>query len=484
MEVSVHRPAARQRLDEMCDKLNAGMPVITVTRKKADGTEEVYERRTKKVSDGAQSTAKALIQMYSSFLNRHLKVMPEEMYAEELPLLKTNSESLAKYRKNITARTIRNHIRELKEIKFITEYEFHGSKGNYAMRLNEEVVFGRQISRTKAPVFMAPDFSSPSENGTNFPDKPAIETHGNMNTNSTKDVENIQISLKHINGNTDPVSQNQQDRTNGNMGGAAAALRQAQGDRPQARTDSATDRTESGEGVDNWYEVWKKNGQEALPKEGEPGCDYWRWKGEYRAAIRDFWKYARVCLWPNVGIREKDIYPIYDLIANDWFEPLLKLNPGTEVLDLFVWDLKRAVDVAKNYYDKYTERYPALPYSTSEKWLGYFDKRNPRGFRVAVAFRNDNKATQLKQEGDEMARKALRHLRNHLIGRAPRDIQKMTYEGACIFYMNKMKRYSQAQRNDFALKVLAVNRQMAFDKPMGKRESRNSLRREMRNGEG
>lgn len=452
MKLQISVGKARKRFDAMCQERNDAMPVMTVTRVTPKGKQS-YERRTKAISDGAQTTGKALILSYANYYRVKIEAMPEGWFSDGMPSLNTNSEKMAGFRQNVCSRTVRNHIRELKEIGLIVDYKFHGSSRDYELWLDPVVIFGAEnVSLTGGkPEFLEADstgivpFSGsnstdsqsfpPSLNGTNFPHKQSLETQG-YNKTSTRKVEKLDLSGTQSNGNTASKPQSM-TQCHGNMVGGGGGGSE-----------------NSPKNVDNYA----KNVDKSVDKWQSPevGKDFERLHRFYQNSIKEFWKYATKSLWDGRVFTEYEFLRSADQILDAIYRPFLKDKHDLNQFNEFQNELMRAVDVARKHYERHPEQYPGDPYSLTEFPTGYFDKNNARGFRIPMAWRFKNKAAEVENTGKKMVKTAIMHIKNHEIGKAPKQLQIKTLSQVVDFYVTKMKRFDVDTQQDFLRRLNSV----------------------------
>lgn len=469
MITQISKGKARQRFSQMCAEANDSMPEFTVVQKMPDGNTREYKRRAKRISDGAQQTGLSLIMYYASHYRTTVTNMPEGWKRDGIPTLPTNGELLAKFRENICARTSRNHIKQLIDVGLIVKKVFHGTKSNFELVFNPVVLFGQEnanltaqmpqfsaVSSTETPQFLSipsPDF--PSENRTNFPLKQAIETNGNHST-STMNVENS-TTWKPLDNSTEWKPSDTHSKTlqkNGNTARETA----------KNGAESNGNQNLGGPKIYSAWSNWAKNADNAVEnvdksvdntfsstfaEQNRHGQDFARQHRVIQSEIVSFWKLAKQSLWPDRTFSDPEWLMIADLLTDSVFRPFLKLKPSKIQFDEFVNELTAAVRVAKKYYDNNPERYPGNPYTTTGNNLGYFDSKNPKGFKVACQWRFINKAKQQEEEGWRVVKTAIMHLNKHVAGKAPKHLQVKTFAQVVDFYKAKLQRHKPETQNWF-----------------------------------
>jgi hypothetical protein len=452
--IQVPKAKARKRFDELCEVKNAGMPTILVTRTDKNGNQKEYERRTKAISDGAQNTGKAIILAYAYQFRLKYESMPEGWYDGQIPSLMTNSERIARFRQNITARSIRNHIKELKEIGLIKDYKYHGSCRDFELWLCPEILWGANASFSGVITEGAVNstlqgvengaITDPfkSLNDTNFPHIQAIETNGNLTT-SIKKVENIGSRRIPEEGYNASKPQNL-PFSHGNKGEEGAAAAAANVDKSKKPVDNCP------KPVDNYVDKWKS---------GDEGKEYFRLHRYFQNAVMDFWKYAKESLWQGRQFTEFELNVTLDQIVVGYYQDFLSKRPAKNQFTEYQEELFRALDIAKKHYDRHPEQYPGDPYSLGAYPGGYFDARNRKGFGVSVNFRFKNKAQNNEDYGRRLIKTAMLHLANHPKGKAPKHLQIKTYSQVVDYYITKFKGFNTETQAIFLkrLKTLSYN---------------------------
>ncbi len=476
MIIEISKGKARQRFSKLCAEANDAMPIFTVNQKLPDGSTREYTRRAKRISDGAQQTGAALIMYYAAHYRTVLRCMPEGWTNDGLPTLPANGELLAQFRQNICARTSRNHIRQLMDIGLILKKTFHGTKSNFELTFNPAILFGEENANLTAqmPQFSAsattktpqalptPPAGFSNTNGTNFPLKQAIETNGN-HTTTTRQVENS-IKLKPLEGivewkPVEELSKNQEK--NGNTARETSKNGIEAGFKADGNGEAGPQKIHSvwsamPENVDNSTQNVDKS-VDKWKSDDTVGVDFNRQNRLVQNEIISFWKYAKAALWLDRNFTETEWLMTADLIMDSVFRPFLRLKPSEPEFREWMAELTAAVNVAKKYYDNNPQRYPGHPYSTTERNLGYFDSRNPKGFNVACNWRFVNKAKMHEEEGWRVVKTAIMHLNKHPEGKAPKNLQIKTFGQVVEFYKAKLKRYKPEVQNLFLQRLNTLN---------------------------
>ena len=461
----ISKPAARQRFDRLCQEKNEAMPFTAVTRTvERDGSvfTQTYHRRKKAISDGAQQTGKALIQSYAYQFARLVKTLPAAILNEEgHPSLKTNNVKLAKFRGNVTDRTVRNHLKELRNIGMITAYKYHGSKSNFELWIDPQILFNQpqmptiidfnttDISETTNITSVKPlrqetdakNSTLKGENGnnndTNFPHRQSsfhrnfIET---KNTTTSK-KENSPI-WKQNNGNKPNVNS------------------------PQGPERPCSVKMETkiggGRNVDNSPKVWINQ----LDRWKTPGVahEFRKLPRNYQHYIIEFWNHAKDLLWPSLDLLPQQKFAAFDSITVGVYQRLLSTQPNETTMNAYQKVFIKALEKASKYYYSHPQYYPGHPYAKFKEGTGYFDQGNAKGFKVALRWVQADKQAQHERYGEKVLDRAIKHLRNFQSGKLPKKFQPMSSIELFRYYETTIKaKFSNELLKDFYLQASKIS---------------------------
>lgn len=423
----VHKAAARRRFDELCQSANDSAGFIEVTR-----GDKTYTRKVKAISDGAQSTGKALIQTYAEYLRVQLMKLPADYFRNgKIPTLRTNSEKLANFRQNVTSRTIRNHVRELKAVGLIVGYKFNGSRSDYEIELSPAVLWGEE-SREKA----APEAVAQTTRSTKFPHKQAIETHRNYDI-ATGNEEKIK---KNGDGNGD---------LNGNKLPGANGLTDCQAINPESSPENGNRGGAGGPRtvVDNSQNVWIS--ADGVWKTLNTGQFYHSLPWNQRYLVDSFWQHAKTGLYRNEKFNAIDELAALESITLGVYMPFLAKQPDDRLLRRYQEEIINALNVADKYYQRHTTKYPGKPFSIWQPGKGYFDAQNPKGFNVAKILRKENWQENRREMAERTVSMALYHIEAHKRGKAPKRYQIMDFNDFVGFYQRKVEKLPKAYQLKF-----------------------------------
>ena len=423
----VHKPAARRRFDEMCKAANENAGFIEVIR-----GDKTFLRKVKAISDGAQSTGKALIQSYAEFLREQMMKLPVDYYRSgNLPPFLTNSERLARFRQNVTARTIRNHMRELKAIGLVVSYKFRGSNKDYEIQLNPEVIWGQEGQKVEAPGTIPEN-----TNGINFPDKQTMGTHGN------KDIDTGKEEKSGLYGN----------ENGNNYGNKLPGLKELTDCQSPTEKPSPENGNKVGAGapraiVDNSKRVWKT--QDSVWTTTENGRIYDGLSWKHRYLVDQFWQHAKNTVYRGKHWQRFEELEALEAITIGVYVPFWGQEPDDRLARRFQEEILKSLDVADKYYQRHTDKYPGLPYSVHVPGKGYFDAENEYGFNAAKAFRKENWRENKRQAAEKTVSLALWHIAAHKKGRAPKKLQSMDLNAVVGYYQRKIEKLPVNFQLDF-----------------------------------
>ena len=498
--VQVQKGKTRERWADTCRKINEGGEEYQVPVTDKNGKVTIRNRKRKLISDGAQVTGYSILMMYSKARAKQTREiialdMPKELQDDEI-ILSTNSVSLAKFRENVCSRTIRNHVRELIKVGLISQKKFHGSKSNYELVLNTDIVFGKDaVIMTAPPVFEAPITTFQAEstftqeaqtstaqpvfnttfleqknpnfkarkNDTNslnsliFPHKPSLETNGNYtNTTSKSEFPPKRIQKSEESSNMETINGNPPSAITQKMP-LNAEIKGGQAEKPKIysywskRTDYVD---KSQKSVDK-----SQNNVDKSENQYISGQDFEAQYPVIQTAIRQLWKYATLLLWKDREFTEIEYLKTVDLILDGFYRPFLKTKPNEKEFNEFQRELLASIDTAAKYYAKNPEKYPGSAYTINPNYLGYFDATNKRGFKVALAWRFENKTKNHEDYGIRVLNLAMLHLSrftNDQVHKLPKTLRQKTFMEVFNHYKLKMLEFKPETQAMFMKRIQAL----------------------------
>ena len=499
--VQSKKAEVRKNWAEFCQKLNDTGELVETPIHHQDGTVTTRVHRKKIICDGAHMTGFSILMMFAKSnakKNKEINSLkiPQEHQDQRL-VLSTNGPAIAKFRGNLSARTIRNHVDSLIEVGLIVEKKFHGSKSNYELILNHEVMFSPAATIiTELPVFEAPSTTLQQEstfaqqaqtstvqpvfdttfleqknpnftarkNETNslnsliFPHKPTIETNRNItNTTSNNEFPLKKIHQSEESSNMETINRNTTSAIPQKMP-LNADLKGVGGEKPKIYSYWAK-RTDH---VDKSQKNVDKSGKTVDNSQNQyiAGQDFEAQRPILQNAIRQLWKYATLLLWKDREFTETEYLKTVDLILNGFYRPFLKTKPNEREFNEFHAELLASVDAANRYYYiNNPQKYPGSAYTINPNYLGYFDATNKRGFKVAIGWRFENKTKNHEEYGIRVLKNAMLHLgrfTNNEVHKLPKTLQQKTFMEVFNQYKLKISEFSPETQAMFYTRVKSL----------------------------
>ena len=345
------------------DQHNRNCPEVTRMSNRANGPIAVT-RRVGLIPEAVTTTFHTILTEYIQDYNRMRQLMPLHLQDPATPpSLHTNAGRIAKYAR-CTDRTVRNHLRRLKELGFV-ETKFHGSKSNFELWIKPKYLFGEAEPKTaKIGLQSAPEtperkiFPHSSTYGEIFEKEKGsadmLIQHGESIHGEKGRTEAADPSLH------DGDSARREDKLA--AGGAA-------GDQ-QKEPLTAKERQAA---TVSWADARAKERDARRPK-APRGID-----PKYLQILFDFWFYAWKVLYPSREFSKEEQEKALSAISAGVFE-----NFQGDWTDQQWFDYKQIqmAKVAKAglYYDNHPDAYKPDPYAVHIPGKGYFDAANLKGF--------------------------------------------------------------------------------------------------------
>lgn len=439
-----------RRATQAFDEYNLKCPEATHKRQTARGEIEIT-RRVGIIPEAITTTFHVLLSEYVTNYNRMRDVLPLEMQdPANPPALLTNSVRVAKYAR-CTDRTVRNHVRRLKELGFVNT-NFRGTKHSFELWISTKYLYPAAPS---AESQKAPKNAPLGPERKIFPDN---STHGE--------------SIGTEKGNADMLikqgqsSQGQRGKTDSGIQPLNEWVEQ-QGQIKIAPSDLATK-----------SEIVAQNDQDRrqkatamlerrmpkMPKGLSP---------TFTDMLVNFWLYAWKVLYPTrqftIEQQEKALVAIsagvYENFQGDW--------NSQQWFDYHLVQMSK-LDKAGRYYDNHPDAYRPDPYAVHIPGKGYFDAANLKGFigidawmkKDSIRHANQRKAYADKQE-------ALTKRAETLLRTARRDFEKLR---ANLKPRKEVERYNELalfQYHNAVFSGLGKKWQEAFCKQYLEQQARN-----------
>ncbi len=315
-------------------------------------------RRAKKlVSNGAKQTGDILLGMVYRAAQRLVgtprlwsSVVMTDTGVAELPPIHTNSVELGEKR-DVTDRTIRTHLGELKRCGFISRYQYRGTNARYVVWINPNFVWEAPQQPLKAEKTSLPEAAFLTGKGKNLP--------------HTEILESLEAPKCDITGVDKLVIPSRATATEQNwnpLSGSAG---------PQPGCQPGTEGQKSGAGAAG--EARRAKFYQEAHARGTGARE-----AEKRSIEQAFWSYAKATVYKKVIFNEaaeaKAVAAIRAGVFHDfangepvqwreWLKPLL-----------------RRLELAADWLARNPGRWAPEPYAEVVAGRGYFDADNKRGF--------------------------------------------------------------------------------------------------------
>ena len=444
----IHPVSCRRRWVSRTHAVNAAQQPVLVSRQLADGRQQQFFRRPKAINSGAFETAMLLITLNAS--NFH--TLQRELGTEQALAagLLTNSEALGELR-NCSARSVRNHLKTLQEIGFITRKKFRGSRANYELWIDEKILWETPESyphgavdnaetATETPSFSAPEPTQPTRIGTFFPHNNVTvllslpDTEKEQSGNVDNDTARLDgdTDQQHTPGPAGPAGQPDRDEA----GGAAAATRPAQ-------------RPGSGSRLrDKLLKTTTRPAQPAPKSPDEPllwaGLEPEMRRRKEIIYTQSFWAYARQKLYPAERFSPDQTRLILNEIRHGVYRNY-QLPFSSEEFEAYNQELFTRIDLVAAYLAKHPEKYLPAPYSVHRPGAGYFCQANANGFRRTDAWLASNLQKNTRRTVQAAVSRAIGQLRLHPQGKA-----RPKYQSLCYLDAFRLLKREMAARGHYA----------------------------------
>jgi len=405
--------SAYGRLAQFLKRLRAQLPLQVRTRT-VRGKVEQYLVRPKALSDGAQATARVLlvwaIDAVEQLRRVPLLLEPATDARPTPPPVATNNEQLAAFRQ-VSARAIRDHLRELLTIGFIARKVFRGTKANFEVYVHAEFVWntapaaqnGLKAANSPAPAAPRPATKVPLIVSLEKQDKKEIEI-GQVEKLVTPAAP---VGAGALTGNTGPQAgakpaptapQRPRQATKEEPGGAGAAERQA----------------------------------------------------ERLALVLQAWHYAWKMLYPGRRFDEAEQHKALQAM---WYGVYRGFGPALTEAEWqrYHEQVLQRLDLVAAYFQRHPNKFAPSPYAEFVAGSGYFDCENTRGFVGTEVWLARQEANNRQRNISRALLTARRALKAHRLGLAPKRSQALTSTQLFRYHEAKIRAFGpEALRRYYA----------------------------------
>ena len=399
--------AAYRQLAAYLKRLRAELPAQVRTRT-VKGQPQHYLVQPKALSDGAKTTARLLITWAIDAVEQLRRVpLLLEAATDQAPAhrppppVATNNEVLARAR-GVSARAIRDHLRELLKIGFLTRKVFRGWQADFELYLAPEFVW-KKVAQTAPEGLKKPKYapSSPPAATTKVPPIIVLER---------QDTGEIEIGL--VEKLVTPPAAGGAGALTGNTGPQA-------GQKP-APPAPATPRQAT--------------------KVGAGGATAAQQQAERLGLVVQAWHYAWKRLYPSCHFDEVEQHKAQEAMWYGVYRGFVPTLSPAEWQRYHDQVLQR-IDLAAAYFQRYPNKFAPSPFAEFVAGTGYFDAQNTRGFVGTEAWLARQEANQRQRNLARALLKARRELKAHRLGIAPKRAQTMSSVQLFRYHEAKIKAF-------------------------------------------
>lgn len=427
-QINYHEAVRRwcRRVDEYNDQC----PSVEVkrTRQLPDGSKEVQigSRKTGTIKGSVKATGMHLIAQYAdAWAKANLTVQGTADPADVF--LATNRVEMGE-RLNRSHRSVYDHLRKLRAVGLVDNYEFCGRQNDFKLWINPKILFGDGEAAKPKPSKKTPKTAFSASVRQNLPPNDiSLKKYS-----TTIDKVNCGQTQKQNHGNNeDPHSPAQKGKTSAME--ALSVTETRTGGRPAAE-------------YDQLFTAFNR-----LPK-------------ALREMVYNLWLLMRTTLYSRIEWTAEEntvaCLEIYDHLFGRF-----AVQQSEKAWYDYCDELKQRTEMAKAWFDRNAQRHPDLPYRRGKK-MGYFDPKNNFGFAVTAAWlakdslrkRTNRIEYLLNQARIDFERLALGHPR-------PSHVEKSELQ-LFLYYQNLAKGYGKQVEERFAAQYLSQKaRKFAPAKP-------------------
>ncbi len=380
--------AAYGKLAQHLRQLRAQGPPVLRTRT-VNGIQAQYHVRPKAISDGAQATMRVLLLWQIEAVEQVRRVPLLQEAATDArptpPPVATNNEQLAAYRQ-LSARAIRDHLRELLAVGLLARKVFRGTKANFELYLN--------------PAFVWP--------ATKLTDKGLKQPKKAHRPPAAAPAPPTTLPLI--------VPLEKQDKKEIEIGPVEKLVGEAPGDvltgntGPQAGSKPAPTPPSS---------------PRQATKEGQGGAAAAQLQAERLGLVMQAFHYAWKRIYPSCNFdateQEKFQRAIWYGVYRG-FGPALSPQQWQRYHD----QVLQRIDLVAAYFQRHPHKFAPSPYAEFVVGTGYFDYQNTNGFVGTEAWLARQEANQRQRTIARALLRARRELKAHRLGLAPKRQREMT----------------------------------------------------------
>jgi len=412
--------SAYGRFAQFLKRLRSQLP-LQVRKRTVKGILEHYLVRPKALSDGAQATARVLlvwaIDAIEQLRRVPLLLEPATDARPTPPPVATNNERLAAFRQ-VSARAIRDHLRELQKIGFIARKVFRGTKANFELYLAAEFVWNTAPAAQKGP--KKPKIAAPG------PPAPATKVPLIVSLEK-QDKEEIEIGR--VEKVVTPPAPTGAGALTGNTGPQAGAK--------PAPTGPPTPRQAT--------------------KEEPGGAGAAQQQAERLGLVLQAWHYAWRRLYPGRAFDETEQLKAQQAV---WYGVYRGFGPALSEAEWqrYHEQVLQRIDLAAAYFQRNPNKFAPSPFAEFVVGAGYFDAQNPRGFVGTEAWLARQEANNRQRALTRALLLARRALKAHRLGLAPKRQQALSQLQLFRYHEAKLRAFGPEALQRYYAQVAAPGR--------------------------
>jgi hypothetical protein len=317
----------------------------------------VVRRAKKLVSNGAKVTGDILLSMVYRAAQRLVgtprlwsSVVMTDTGVAELPPIHTNSVELGEKR-DVTDRTIRTHLSELKRCGFISRYQYRGTNARYVVWINPHFVWETPQQPLQAEKMSPPEAAFLGGNGKNLPHTEILES-----------LEAPKDDIRGVDKLVTPARAIAAEQNWNPLSGSAG---------PQPGCEPGTEGQKAGAGAAGGARRAKFYGEAQARGTGAREV-------KKQALTLAFWSYAKATVYKKVVFNEAAEAKALAAIQAGVFHDFANGEPAQ--WEEWLKPLLRRLELAADWLARNPSHWAPAPYAEVVAGRGYFDADNKRGF--------------------------------------------------------------------------------------------------------
>jgi hypothetical protein len=418
-EKNINQGMALSAWWKLADKYNKSLPLHPVVRNMPNGSQKTVYIRKGIITKSVIETGEKLILRYIESFNQARK---QNLINGEAPSLSTNSIELGRLFQT-SDRTIRNHIATLRKpgIGFISAYNFRGTRANYELWINPEILWAEESEISeKAP-------------------EAAISAHQNKNLPHIKQPDTPETKEKEIT----PVDK------------CGVAAQQCALPAGEGVTGNTGDTFTSDTGLLQTAKTPEKAAVEPLNAKkqateagGAARTEKDAQMAVFKAYAENFWAIAWKLLYPTAHFNEYSQRMAKNAIFYGVYRGF-KAQLSMQDWETYHLQAIERLKLAANYYENHPDKHPPMPFAEFKPGTGYFDHENTRGFEGTHDWYTKQQVWKRQQKANDALRRAEKEIRLHKQGKLREELQRKSLLEMFRLQETRLKRFGKATLDKF-----------------------------------